>query len=162
MMTPAPRAAHDVGLRRRRGVPTAPDQAAAGPSDVLTRLTDFIPTEAVALYVAILAFLVPKDVALEAQDFTSRWVLAIGVAVAAVLFGVGIYRRAVLDRGGTFRWPFRRTVTVVLAYGAWVFAIPASPLNSFGWYTGSIGAVVGIAVSAVIALIHLWFGPPEN
>jgi cytochrome c oxidase assembly factor CtaG len=116
----------------------------------------------VALYVAILPFTVPKDVALDEQDFTSRWVLAIGVAFAAVLFGVGVYRRTVVERGETFRWPIRRTATLLLAYAAWVFAIPASPLNSFEWYTGSIGAVVGIVATAVIALVHLWFGPPED
>lgn len=99
---------------------------------------------------------------LEQQDFTSRWILAIGVAVAAVLFGVGVYRRAVIDRGETFRWPIRRTATVLLAYAAWVFAIPASPLNSFEWFTGSVGAVVGIVATAVIALMHLWLGPPED
>jgi hypothetical protein len=121
-----------------------------------------VPTEAVALYVAILPLTVPKDVPLDQQDFTSRWVLAIGVAIAAVLFGVGIYRRVVIERGETFRWPIRRTATVLVAYAAWVFAIPASPLNSFEWYTGSIGAVVGIVATAVIALIHLWFGLPED
>ena len=111
---------------------------------------------------AILPFMVPKDVPLSAQDFTSRWVLAIAVGVAGVLFAVGVYRRAVVARGDTFRWPVLRTLTVLLAYVAWVFAIPASPLNDFHWYTSSLGAVVGIATSAAIALLHLWFGEPEE
>lgn len=164
MMSPARRPAPGVssGRRRRGGTPSAPGESAGASPGVLTQLTDLIPTEAVALYVAILPFTVPKDVPLDQQDFTSRWVLAIGVAIAAVLFGVGVYRRAVIERGETFRWPFRRTATVLLAYAAWVFAIPASPLNSFEWYTGSIGAVVGIVVTALIALMHLWFGPPED
>ena len=147
---------------RRRGAPeTATELAGASPG-ILNQLTYYIPTEAVALYVSILPFTVPKDLPLDQQDFTSRWILAIGVAIAAVLFGVGVYRRRILDRGDPFRWPTRRTATVLLAYAAWVFAIPASPFNSFHWYTGSVGAVVGIVITSVIALIHLWLGPPEN
>lgn len=164
-MSPAPRTTRGERVpsaRRRRGAPSAPVESGGTPAGVLSQLTDLIPAEAVALYVAILPFTVPKDVPLDHQDFTSRWVLAIGVAIAAVLFGVGVYRRGVIDRGGTFRWPIRRTATVLLAYAGWVFAIPASPLNSFEWYTGSVGAVVGIAATAVIALMHLWLGPPED
>lgn len=149
-------------LRGHRGAGGGAEEPAGGTADVLSRLTLFIPTEAVALYVAILPFTVPKDIPLTKQDFTSRWILAIGVGVVAVLFGVGIYRRAVIERGERFRWPIRRTATLLIAYGAWVFAIPASPFNSFGWYTGALGAAVGIAATTAIALVHLWFGPPED
>ena len=161
MMSPTRRAGAS-STRRRRGGPASTEGAAGAPAGVLGQLADFIPTEAVALYVAILPFTVPKNLSLERQDFTSRWLLASGVAVAAVLFGVGVYRRAVMDRGETFRWPVRRTATVLVAYTAWVFAIPASPFNAFDWYTGSVGAVIGIAATALIALMHLWLGPPED
>ena len=50
---------------------------------------------------------------------------------------------------------------VLLAYAAWVFAIPASPFNALHWYTSALGAIVGIATGAAIALLQLWFGPPE-
>lgn len=158
MMVPRTSAQRISGAgQRRRGA----DTAAESP-EVLAQLTRYIPTEAIAMYVAVLPFMVPKDVPLTAQDFTSRWVLAIAVGVAGVLFAVGVYRRAVLARGDPFRWPMLRTLTVLLAYVAWVFAIPASPLNDFHWYTSSLGAVVGISTSAAIALLHLWFGEPEE
>jgi hypothetical protein len=144
--------------RRRRG--PAEDRPATD-AGILAQLTKYIPTEAVALYVAILPFLVSDNVPLNAQDYTARWFLAIGVGVLAVLFAVGVYRRTLLDRGGQFRWPPRITATVVLAYGAWVFAIPGSPLNDFIWYSPSLGAIVALVVSALIALGHLWFGGPE-
>lgn len=147
--------------RRVRGQAAAPADAEAAPA-VLNELARYIPTEAIAVYVAILPFTVPKDLPLTYQHFTSRWVLALAVGLAAILFSVGVYRRALLDRGEPFRWPARRTATVVLAYAAWVFAIPASPLNEFGWYTGALGAVVGTATTTVITLVHLWFGPPED
>jgi hypothetical protein len=138
------------------------DAPVAATQQQLEKLTRYIPTEAIALYVAVLPFLVPKDVALVDQDFTSRWCLAIGVCGAAVLFAVGVYRRDVFSRGEDFRWPLRKTIIVGLAYWAWVFAIPASPLNAFDWYSPSLGAIVGIVTSAVIALFELWFGPAET
>lgn len=55
-------------------------------SAVTEKLMRYIPTEAVALYTAILPFLVPKETPLNQQDFTSRWWLAAGVGIAAVLF----------------------------------------------------------------------------
>jgi uncharacterized membrane protein YbhN (UPF0104 family) len=147
------------GTRTRRG--PADDDPGAD-DNTLGKLTKYIPTEAIALYVAILPFLVREDVPLEAQDYTTRWFLAAGVGVLAVVFAVGVYRRAILDRGGAFRWPPRMTATVVLAYTAWVVAIPGSPVNDFGWYSPALGAVVALVVSAVIAAGQLWFGEPEE
>ena len=164
MMTPGPRkmAGGPSPRGRSRGGPSPTLAQSDASREVISHLADYIPTEAVALYVAILPFTVAKDVPLDRQDYTSRWILASGVAIAAILFGVGVYRRKLLDRGDAFRWPIRRTITVLLAYSAWVFAIPASPFNSFHWYTGSIGAVVGVVAASAIALIHLWFGRPED
>jgi hypothetical protein len=144
--------------RRPRG-PAAPEEAAD--ARTAADLARFIPTEALALYTAILPFLVPKDTPLSEQDFTSRWVLAIGVGILAVLFAVGVYKKAVEARGQPFRWPPRRTLTVVVAYAAWVCVIPGSPLNDFGWYTPSIGAIIGLVAATLLALVHLWFGKPE-
>jgi hypothetical protein len=157
-----PRGAPPAADTRTRTRGSGETETLAASPDVLAQLTRYIPTEAVALYVAILPFMVPKDKPLTTQDFTSRWVLAGAVATVAVLFAVGVYRRARVERGEAFRWPLRRTLTVLLAYVAWVFAIPASPLNDFGWYTASLGAVVGISTSVMIALLHLWFGAPEE
>lgn len=35
-------------------------------------------------------------------------------------------------------------------------------MNTFEWYTPSLGAVVGIALTFAITLVHIWFGPPET
>src|SRR2546426_12560577 len=80
------------GSRSRRGV-RAQEPPKSTPALIAAGLTRYIPTEAVALYTAILPFLVPKGTPLDKQDFTSRWWLAIGVGVAAVLFSIGIYKR---------------------------------------------------------------------
>jgi hypothetical protein len=144
--------------RLQRGV-AEPAQSTL--SAIAAGLMRYIPTEAVALYTAILPFLVPKETPLDQQDFTSRWWLAVGVGTAAILFAVGVYKREIETRGAIFRWPPRQTITVLIAYVGWVFMIPGSPLNTFDWYTPSLGAVVGIVVSFAITLFHLWFGGPE-
>jgi hypothetical protein len=159
MMADAAAARSRVQPRRRRA---AGDDLHGVPAAVAAELVRYVPTEAVALYTAILPFLVPEDAPLSSQDYTSRWYLAAGVAVAAVLFAVGVYRREVIARGGVFHWPVRRTTTVVAAYAAWVFAIPGSPLNSFTWYSPPLGAIAGLVTGAAISLFHLWFGDPEH
>ena len=165
MKEAADQAPHEgrAGSRRRR----RPQEAAAAPppadasAAAAQGLTKYIPTEAVALYTAILPFLVPEDDPLANQDYTSRWWLAGMVALAAVLWGVGVYRREVLTKGGSFSWPKRRTAVVVLAFAAWVCAIPGSPLGSFDGYSPAVGAVIGIVAGAAISLFILWFGGPE-
>ena len=149
------------GRPQRRGQRTIPEPAQSTLSTITAGLTRYIPTEAVALYTAILPFLVPKETPLDKQDFTSRWWLAIGVGAAAVLFAVGVYKREIEKRRQTFHWPPRRTITVLIAYAGWVFMIPGSPLNTFNWYTPSLGAVAGVVVYFAITLFHLWFGGPE-
>jgi hypothetical protein len=131
-------------------------------SSIATDVARYLPTEAVALYTGVLPFLVPKTTSLSHQDYTSRWVLAIGVGVFAVFYAVGIYKREVQARGGTFKWPPKTTITVIAAYAAWVLVIPGSAFNSWGWYTPAIGAGLGIALSAVIGLFQLWFGSAET
>jgi hypothetical protein len=147
-------------VRRQRRATASTSTTNAG--SIAADLSRYLPTEAVTLYTAILPFLVPKSTALSHQDYTSRWVLALGVGVFAVLYAVGLYKREVLARGGHFKWPPKTTITVVVAYAAWVCVIPGSALNSFGWYTPALGAVLGIAASAGIALFQLWFGSPEG
>ena len=158
--TPHTRTRGRTGLRTRGRKPAGNQTGAAA---VASELLTYLPTEAVALYTGILPFLLPKASKTASQpSYTGRWILAGGVAVAAVLWGVGIFRREVLARKQTFRWPIRRTAIILIAYTGWVFVIPGSPCNAFGWYSPSLGAIIGIAANALIGLGILWFGPPEE
>ena len=154
----APREVSRVQAHRRRA---ADSMSQTNVGSIAGDLSRYLPTEAVALYTGVLPFLVPKSKALSHQDYTSRYWLAIGVGVFAILYAVGLYRREVRARGGEFHWPPKKTVTVVVAYVAWVCVIPGSPLGSLSWYTPAIGAVIGIVASAGIGLFTLWAGSPE-
>jgi hypothetical protein len=138
------------------------DQPASTLGAIASELTRYIPTEAVAIYTAILPFLLPKSVALNHQSYTSRWWLAGAVGFVAVLYGVGVFRQEVRARNKPFHWPIRRTLAIVVAYAGWVSAIPGSPLNAFHRYTPSLGAVLGIGANVAITLGLLWFGGLED
>jgi hypothetical protein len=149
-------------LRAHQGRAATPDKPSSSLATVASELTRYIPTEAVATYTAILPFLVSDSSPLSEQNYTGRWILAGAVAVAAVLFAVGVYKSEIEARGKKFRWPPKRTGVVLFAFVGWVFVIPGSPFASFGWYTPSIGAIGGIAANTVLALVTLWFGQPEE
>jgi protein-S-isoprenylcysteine O-methyltransferase Ste14 len=140
----------------------APDPPASQLAAAATELARYIPTEAIGLYTAILPFLVTDGTPLSEQNYTGRWILAGGVTVAAVLFAVGVYRKEVLQRKGDFKWPIKRTLTVIFAFAAWVMVIPGSPFQDFSWYTSAIGGIVGLVAVAALALFNLWFGEVES
>lgn len=145
-----------VGLGEGR--PAAPDTPANQVAAVATELTRYIPTEAIGLYTAALPFLVSDNTPLADQNYTSRWILVAIVAIIAVLYAVGIFKKEVEKRGERFRWPPKRTVTVLIAFGAWVMVIPGSPFQAFSWFSPSLGAVIGLVATAILSLITLWFG----
>jgi hypothetical protein len=107
-------------------------------------------------------FVVNDGKLLTEQDFTARWVLTFGVALLAVLFAVGVYRKELKKRDQAFRWPPKRTITVLAAFAAWVMVIPGSPFQDFSWYSPTIGGIVGLVTVAVLGLFSLWFGEVEN
>jgi hypothetical protein len=147
--------------RRRRGVLRGGGDPGE-PSSVAATLAKYLPSEALAVYTPVLALLVDDHKPLADQDFGLRWVLAGVVAVLAVLYGVGAYRRAVLRAGKQFRWPLAKTLTVLIAFAAWVCVIPGSPMGSFGWYTPARGAAIGVVVNALLGAIALFTDDPAT
>ncbi len=151
-------------LRKRKANhrAAAPEPPASPFAAVATELARYIPTEAIGLYTAILPFLVSDSKPLAEQNFTARWVLVAGVAILALLFAVGVYRKEVKSRGQEFHWPPKRTVTVLVAFVAWVMVIPGSPFQDFSWFSPTIGGIVGLVAVAVLGLFSLWFGEVES
>jgi uncharacterized membrane protein YozB (DUF420 family) len=129
------------------------------PQDVADILTKYLPAEVVVLYTAILPFLVPKDTALNQQDFTSRWLVAAIVAVIALIYAVGLYRRGRRAAHKDFQWHVAvgKSATVLVAYVAWVCLVPGSPFNAFHWYTPSTGAVIGLLAGGALGALAVLF-----
>lgn len=152
------RAATDESVGDQSQVPLrgSSNDLANTPTSVAATLASYIPAEAVAVYTSVLAFLVPVDKALDVQSYGSRWALAAVVAVLAVLYAVGTYKRAIERQNGAFRWPVGKTLLVLVAFAAWVFVIPGSPFGSFDWYTPALGAIGAIVVNAFLGAFALF------
>jgi len=150
-------------LRER---PTTPDgSAAAGswtPAAIAAELLTYLPTEAVAAYTGLLPFFVVDDQPLDSQEYGSRWALAVGVGILAVLFSVGTFRAERRRANNRFFWPLRRTTFVILAYAGWVFMVPGSPFADFSWYSPQLGAGGGLVAALLVTLAQLWLGEPEQ
>lgn len=118
-------------------------------------LTKYMPAEVVAMYTAILPFLVPKDEALNQQDFTLRWIVVAAIAAIGLIYGVGLYAKTQRSNYAPFKpWvAVWKSTTIVVAFAAWVCLIPGSPFNSFGWYTPSIGAIIAILVGGLLGAL---------
>ncbi len=128
-----------------------------------SELARWIPTEAIALYIAILAgafgaLSVPKGRKLEDLDYTSRWIfyfVMLGVTAALVWL---IY--AAKNREAPAKAPNKkRNIPVfemgvaALAMAAWAAALPDSPFADFSWYGGWFPAIVLTTTTAIVPLI---------
>jgi hypothetical protein len=147
-----------TGQGKRAATPDKPASQLAAAASELTR---YVPTEAIALYTAILPFLVSDGKPLADQSYTAQWILAASVVIVAVLFGVGVFKKEVEKRGESFHWPPKRTLTIVVAFLGWVMVVPGSPFQDFSWFTPAYGAIAGLAITTLLALGNLWFGEVE-
>jgi hypothetical protein len=133
---------------RARSRPRGGAEAATRTSDVLTSLASYVPAEAIAAYLVLLPFMDPSG-----KGYSGRWGLAAGVSVLAVIYTVGYRKIAAVQVGKPFAIPWVPIVTTVFAFASWVFAIPTSPFNDFGFYTAELGGAVGTVVATGISFV---------
>ena len=128
---------------------------------VAITLTRYVPTEALALYTAILPFLVSKTTALSNQNYTGRWIVVGVIAAVAMMYAAGRHRheRGAASEGIQWGVLTRRCGVVLVAYAAWVCVVPGSPFNAFSWYTPATGAAIGILTAGVLGGLTYLFEP---
>jgi uncharacterized membrane protein YdcZ (DUF606 family) len=155
----------------------APDADRAKPKRDITPLpgaTDlarYVPTEAIALYIPILAgaFSEPKAPTgkeLHEADFSSRWWFFLGALVGTLALTYLIY--AAKKRSEAGGWKPRKDIPVfemtvaLVAMAAWSVSLPDSPLLDFEWYGGWIAPVVLLGSTLLIPLVAAALGkiPP--
>lgn len=131
---------------RRRGAGAGEKQR--GPGEAISALVSYVPAEAIAAYLLLLPFMDPSD-----ETYTGRWALAGGVALLSIFYAVG-YRKIAAVRDGTeFKAPLLPAAISVLAFAAWVFAIPDSPFNDCAFYTPELGAAAGTVAASMLSFI---------
>jgi hypothetical protein len=130
--------------RKAEQAGTLPDPGApvGVPSNLVTQLVAFIPTEIITVWVALIAVLndpkAPAGKKICHADWSTQWKLAIAAAVLATLLTLGFaYRKFADTPGVSFKIPLFAMLAAPLAFLAWAIALPEGPLRSACWSTSS-------------------------
>jgi hypothetical protein len=147
----------DTHLAAQIGADTAtasPPSPQGVPTNILNQITRWIPTETIAVYVAMLPLL--AAVSTSSPSYTSRWIL-FGLVAAANPVIVVLIALAKIDMT-TFSWkaipfPLFAIIMSTVAFAAWAFALPDTPLSNIGGYNTKWGIAIITTVTIGITLI---------
>jgi hypothetical protein len=125
-------------------------------------LFGYIPTEILTLYVAVLAALHQPNKISQAE-WNTFWVFLIATPIVVWL----VYSAKVMAAKkptplAPSQWPIWEMFAATVAYFAWAFALPNTPLSEYSWYSSAIAAIVVLIASTVLGLIAPFFQRPIN
>jgi hypothetical protein len=126
------------------------------PQNILNQLMRYIPTETITLYVAFMALFSPLKAPENGEfcdlSYRGRWIALFvfsGLTLILVpLLALGKARRS----GQTFSAPLFETTVAPIAFAAWAFALPDSPLRTLCTYKPEIGAFIVLATTILIGV----------
>jgi thiosulfate reductase cytochrome b subunit len=161
----------DARIQRKRVESGNPSTAIAAngqrtitPLKAATDLARYVPTEAIALYIAILsgafgALTLPAGKQADQLDYSSRWhfyfiMLAVTAALVWLIYAA---KTRAHDRRRRDVPIFEMAVAVV-AMAAWAAALPDTPFADFRWYGGWFSAITLATTTALLPLIAAAFG----
>ncbi|WP_432065533.1 hypothetical protein [Streptomyces sp. C10-9-1] len=133
------------------GAGEAGADAATGPlSQAANRLLLFIPADIVAGYVLVIGFMSTPTV-----DYSGFWVAAwVFLALAPFVVVTTYIAKYRTDRGGEWpgvgQYPWYRVIAAVVAFAAWVFALPSSPAQDLGSYPDWLRPLVLAGVTVIL------------
>lgn len=129
----------------------------------LSQLVKYIPTETIALYLAIqgaLGELQTTDGGSVADvDFTSRWMWFWGMLALTIVLTAGLCYRSQKNANptGNFSLPTFEISASAVAFAVWALSLPNTPLLDFDGYDHSawnsvliLGGTITIAVTAYV------------
>jgi hypothetical protein len=116
----------------------------------LQMLTNYIPTETLTLYVAVLAALQPSTKA--------AWIIFWCFLIVTPLIVWVVYMAKVRTAGKPIplvpiKWPLWEMAAGTIAYVAWAFALPTTPFASVGWYSSALAGLVVLITAAILGLM---------
>lgn len=124
-------------------------------TNIINQITRWIPTETIAIYVALLALLAP--LAAQSPSYTSRWVL-FSIITAANPVVIVLLTMAKTKSGDAFKIPVFEMIIAPFAFAAWAFALPDTPLNSISGYgirwNTAVLTVTTVAITLVANALH--------
>lgn len=124
-------------------------------TNVINQITRWIPTETITVYVALLALVAPLSA--HSPSYTSRWVLFAIITVATPIVVI-LLNMAKTQSGEVFKLPFFEMIIATIAFAAWAFALPETPLGSIPGYgiqwNTAILTVTTVGVTLVANALH--------
>lgn len=137
----------------------SPSQPVGVSTSLFNQITRWIPTETITLYVALLPLLAP--LAQHNPSYSSRWLLfwlitAINPAVVILLI------MAKTPPGQTFSFPWFEMIAAPIAFAAWAFALPDTPLGYYPKYdTIWNAAIITITTTAITLVANALHKSPD-
>lgn len=137
------------------------DLAAKNKSNIesaMTMLFAYIPTEIIALYIAVLAAL---GTSLTIK--TAHWITFIAFFICTPLVVWLVYAAKIKSTLSVLplhpkEWPKWEMFAATMAFTAWAFALPNSPFSMFvDWYSSAIASVIILVTSTVLSLLAPFF-----
>lgn len=148
----------DTSLARKQGADAdqpSPNAPVGVPTNWANQITRWIPTETITVYVALLALVAPE--AAHKSSFASRWVL-FGIIVAINPVVVILLAMAKSKTWKLDKFPVFEMLIAPIAFAAWAFALPDTPLNSISGYNikwnAAIVTVTTIGITLVANAFH--------
>ncbi len=128
----------------------SPKQPVGVPTSIANQISRWIPTETITVYVALLALIAPLGP--HSPSFTSRWVL-FGLMTAANPVVVVLLAMAKKESGDRFKLPVFEMIIASIAFAAWAFALPDTPLSSISGYGITWNAAILTVTTTAITLV---------
>ncbi len=127
----------------------SPSQPVGVSTSLFNQITRWIPTETVTVYVALLPLLAP--LAQHNPSYTSRWLLfwlIVGSNPVVVILLV-----MAKTQSGKFSLPWFEMIAATIAFAAWAFALPDTPLKYFPRYDIIWNSAIITITTAAITLV---------
>lgn len=119
-------------------------------TELISQVTRWVPTETITIYVTLLALLAPLTS--HSHNFTSRWLL-FSIIIAANPVVVILLTMAKTKAGDAFKFPIFEMIVAPIAFAAWAFALPDTPLNSIHGYNIKWNTAILTGTTISIALL---------
>lgn len=124
----------------------------------MTMLFAYIPTEIIALYIAVLAALGTSTTVKSAH-----WITFVSFFICTPIVVWLVYAAKTKTLTQTLpynpsHWPKWEMFAATMAFTAWAFALPNSPFGMFvDWYSSAIASVIILVTSTVLSLLAPFF-----
>ena|SRR5436190_141677 len=117
-------------------------------------IATYIPTEILTLYVAVLGALQgPQGVSTRSLRIAFVFFLVLTPIIVWLTFAAKVRAAKMRLPLRPNTWPFWEIFAATIAYGAWAFALPDSPLKDFSWYSPALAGVIVLAISTILGLL---------